>query len=215
MKTFEIAIQLGAILSVVVLYWRSLVIDREMAKRVVAAFIPTALIGLILYKFIKSFLLGSETIVIWSLLFGGIFIIVFEMWYQKQPTRKEEETISYTQAFIIGLIQALAVVPGVSRSAATIIAGLSMGLSRRKIVEFSFLLAIPTMAAAVALDLLKSALSFTGSQVLYLLVGFTVSFAAAILAVKFLLSFIKRNNFILFGIYRIILAILFLAMYRL
>lgn len=212
LKTFEIAIQLGAIVSVVVLYWKSLLLDKEMIKKIIAAFVPTALIGLILYKFVKSFLLGSKTVVIWSLLVGGIFIVVFELLYKRKPARKESSAVSYKQAVLIGLAQAVSIIPGVSRSAATIIGGLALGLSRKTIVEFSFLLAVPTMAAAVALDLLKTAGSFTSTQVGYLIAGFIVSFIAAMLAIKFLLSFIKNNNFIIFGIYRIILALLFLCL---
>lgn len=214
LKTFEIAIQLGAIVSVVVLYWKSLLLDKEMIKKIIAAFVPTALIGLILYKFVKSFLLGSKTVVIWSLLVGGIFIVVFELLYKRKPARKEVGSIviSYKQAVLIGLAQAVSIIPGVSRSAATIIGGLALGLSRKTIVEFSFLLAVPTMTAAVALDLLKTAGSFTSTQFGYLIAGFIVSFIAAMLAIKFLLSFIKNNNFIIFGIYRIILALVFLCL---
>lgn len=216
LKTFEISIQLGAILSVVVLYWKSLVLDMGKAKKVMTAFVPTALIGLIFYKSIKTFLLGSKTIVVWSLLFGGIFIVIFELWYQRKTVNKsmnkENGAISYKQAFLVGLMQSVSMIPGVSRSAATILGGLVLGVGRKTIVEFSFLLAVPTMAAAAALDLSKTAGSFTGAQVFYLIVGFIVSFIAAMAAIKFLLSFIKNNNFIVFGIYRIILALLFLCL---
>ncbi len=211
LKSFEIAIQLGAIISVVTLYWKTLVFNRKMLKKIVIAFIPTALIGLIAYKFMRSFLLGSETVVIWSLLLGGIFIIAFELWHKRNDDKKEKATISYKEAFLIGLIQALAIVPGVSRSAATIIGGLALGLNRKTIVEFSFLLAVPTMFAAVGLDLYKQAHFFTQSQYSYLISGFVVSFLAAMVAIKFLLAFIKKNSFISFGIYRIILALLFLV----
>ena len=209
-KSFKITIQLGAIISVVVLYWKTFVFDWQALKKIAVAFIPTALIGLILYKFMRSFLLGSETVAVWSLLLGGIFIIAFELWYKRKP-RAKEEVISYKQAFLIGLIQALAIVPGVSRSAATIIAGLALGLNRKTIVEFSFLLAVPTMVAAVGLDLSQQAKFFTPSESGYLIGGFAISFLAAMAAIKFLLSFIKNNSFIPFGIYRIILALLFLS----
>jgi len=214
LKTFEIAIQLGAIMSVAVLYWKTLIFDRQMLKKIAVAFVPTAVIGLIFYRFMRSFLLGNETLVIWSLLLGGIFIIVFELWYKRKTvSQKETQVVSYKQAFLIGLVQTIAMVPGVSRSAATVIGGLAIGLNRKTIVEFSFLLAIPTMVAVVGFDLFKHTGSFTQSQFGYLIGGFVASFIAAMAAIKFLLSFIRNNSFIPFGIYRIILALLFLSKY--
>lgn len=211
LKSFEIAIQLGAILSVVVLYGRRFLTDLNVLKRVVVAFIPTAVIGLVLYKIIKKFLLSNSSVVLWSLLLGGIFLIVFELLYrEKKDALDDMASISYPQAFIIGLFQSIAVIPGVSRAAATIVGGLFLRLKRKTIVEFSFLLAVPTMGAAVALDLMKSAGSFSGSDFMFLAVGFFVSFIVAILAIKLLLEFIKNNNFIPFGVYRIIIALSFL-----
>ncbi len=206
-KSFEIAIQLGAILAVVVLYWRKLLVDIEVMKRIVAAFLPTAVLGLILYKFIKHFLLGNVTVVILSLFVGGVILIAFECLHKEKPGAINDlAAISYQQAVIIGIFQSLAIIPGVSRSAATIIGGLLLGIKRQTIVEFSFLLAVPTMMAATALDLLKSAHHFGGGQIEVLGVGFLVSFAVAILSIKFLLHFIKNHTFIAFGIYRVVLS---------
>ncbi len=208
LKSFEIAIQLGAISSVIVLYFRSLVLDREIIKRVCVAFLPTAVIGLALYKVIKNYLLGDVRIVLLSLFLGGIFLIVFETLRRPRPEAEEKiEVITYRQAFLIGIAQSLAVIPGVSRSAATIIAGLMLGLKRTTIVEFSFLLAVPTMLAATALDLLKTAHQFTREEAGLLAVGLLVSFLVALASIKFFLSFIKKNSFITFGIYRILIAI--------
>lgn len=210
LKSFEIAIQFGAILSVVVLYWKSLIFDRQKLCRVLAAFIPTAIIGLLLYKVIKGYLLGNRGIVLWALCIGGILIIALEYFHSKRSSDAKDTTaITYTQAVLIGLFQSLAVVPGVSRSAATIMGGLMLGINRKTIVEFSFLLAIPTMAAAVGFDLAKTAVSFTSMQFIYLLIGCAVSFVTAMAAVKFLLSFIRKNTFIPFGIYRILLSAVF------
>ena len=209
--SFEIAIQLGAILAVVCLYWKKLVLDWEIMKRIAVAFIPTAILGLAFYKIIKKVLLGSENVVLWSLLVGGIIIIVFEMLHKERDSDIEEiKDLSFRKSFMIGVFQSFAMIPGVSRSAATIIGGLSLGLKRRTIVEFSFLLAVPTMAAATALDLIKSATSFTVTQLDLLAVGFVVSFFVAMVAIKFLLHFVKNHNFIVFGIYRIMIAGLFL-----
>ena len=215
LKSFEISIQLGAIFSVVVLYWRLLVTDLKVLKKVAAAFIPTGIIGLLLYRVVKTFLLGNVSVVLWSLLLGGVFIIVFELFYrQKSGAISDISSISYPQALLIGVFQSFAIIPGVSRSAATIIGGLCLGLKRKTIVEFSFILAVPTMMAATGLDLLKNSSSFSSGQFGYLAAGFLVSFIVAILSIKLLLIFIKNNNFIIFGVYRIILALLGIILIR-
>lgn len=209
-KSFEIAIQLGAILAVVVLYWRSFFVRFEVLKKIIVAFLPTAVLGLIFYKLIKQFLLGSEGVVLWALFLGGVFLIVFEIFYRERAGAVETvEKITWRQAVIIGLFQSIAMIPGVSRAAATIVGGLILGLKRKTIVEFSFLLAVPTMAAATGLDLVKSAGAFSVSQFWLLAVGFVFSFLTALAAIKFILSFIKNHSFISFGIYRVILAVLF------
>lgn len=211
LKSFEIAIQLGAILAVVVLYGRRVVVDSKISKRVMVAFIPTAIIGFVLYKTIKNVLFNSNATILWSLLLGGIFLIIFELLHrEKKDSLEDMSSISYRQAFLIGIFQSIAVIPGVSRAAATIIGGLILGLKRKTIVEFSFLLAVPTMGAAVALDLFKSAGAFTSGDFSFLVTGFLVSFIVALLSIKFLLGFIKNHNFIPFGIYRVILALLIL-----
>ncbi|MDD4955904.1 MAG: undecaprenyl-diphosphate phosphatase [Candidatus Omnitrophica bacterium] len=215
LKSFEIAIQLGAILSVVVLYWKSFFMKFSVLKKIIAAFIPTALIGLALYKVLKSFLLGNSMIVLWSLAVGGLFIIIFEIFYRQKETAIEDiGSIPYSKAFLIGIFQSIAIIPGVSRSAATIIGGLILGLKRKTIVEFSFLLAVPTMLAATAFDLVKTAASFNAGQFVYLGVGFIVSFLTALAAIKFLLYFIQKHNFIPFAVYRILAAaVLFMVLF--
>ncbi|HAJ25827.1 MAG TPA: undecaprenyl-diphosphatase [Syntrophus sp. (in: bacteria)] len=208
LKSFEIAIQVGAIASVVVLYWRSLLIDFNIMKKVVVAFIPTGIMGLTLYKLIKQFLLGSSTIVLWSLFLGGVFLIVFEMWHrEKEDAVADVSDISFRQALIIGCFQSIAMIPGVSRSAATIVGGLILGLKRKVIVEFSFLLAVPTMLAATAYDLLKSGSQFSLDQAQFLAVGLITSFVVALLSIKFLLRYIQTHTFIAFGVYRIVLVL--------
>ena len=171
-KSFEIAIQSGAILAVVVLFWKTLRKGSALWKKLFAAFLPTAVIGTLLYKVIKGFLFNSSTVVLWALFLGGIALVLFECFYrEKENAVAALSEISYPQALLIGLFQSLAIIPGVSRAAATIIGGLSVGLKRKTIVEFSFLLAIPTMAAAMALDLLKSAHAFSADQFYVLGVG--------------------------------------------
>ncbi|HEX7724498.1 MAG TPA: undecaprenyl-diphosphate phosphatase [Candidatus Paceibacterota bacterium] len=212
-KSFDIIIQLGAILAVIVLYWKK-IWNWRMIKLLIVGFVPTGIIGLALYKVVKSYLLGNESIVLWSLLIGGIVLIVFELWHGKtgreeRATVQDVQNISYTQAATVGLFQALAIIPGVSRSAATIIGGMSLGIARTTIVEFSFLLAVPTMLAASGLDLVKNASLFSMDQFAVLAIGFVVSFVVAWGAIKFLLDFVRKHTFIPFGIYRIAVAIVF------
>lgn len=209
LTSFEIAIQLGAICAVLLLYWRSF-LNIEILKRLLAGFVPTAIIGLLLYSFVKHHLLGNEMVVVVALLLGGIVLIVFELLHKERPEAPEGlGTITYTQACLIGVCQSFAMIPGVSRSAATIVGGLMLGVRRTTIVEFSFLLAVPTMGAAVALDVLKSYQSFTTDSLSTIAVGFIVAFLVALVAVRYLLKFIKTSTFIPFGIYRIVIAALF------
>ncbi len=211
LKSFEIAIQVGSILSVIVLYWRLLLVDFEVIKRVIVAFLPTGVLGLTLYRVVKSYLLGSATVVLWSLFLGGLFLIAFECWHREKDDATDEiRQMPYQTALIIGLFQSIAMVPGVSRSASTIIGGLILGLKRKTIVEFSFLLAVPTMLAATVYDLTKSAPEMTLGQVDFLIAGFVTAFIVALLSIKFLLRFIQTHTFIPFGVYRIILVVVLL-----
>ncbi|HEY4522549.1 MAG TPA: undecaprenyl-diphosphate phosphatase [Candidatus Paceibacterota bacterium] len=209
LKSFEIAIQLGAILAVVALYWRKF-LDIEVLKRLAVAFIPTGIIGLLLYRIAKTYLIGNETVVVWALLIGGITLIAFEYFHTEKQSIDSVEAMTYRQSALVGLFQAVAIIPGVSRSAATILGGLALGLHRTTIVEFAFLLAVPTMLAATCLDLLKSAGAFRMDEFGILAIGFVVSFAVALASIKFLLHFVRRYTFTAFGVYRILIALVFL-----
>jgi undecaprenyl-diphosphatase len=200
-KSFEIIIQLGAILAVVLLYWKKLWRDWT---RVGIAFVPTAIVGLVLYRFIKDILLGNPWIVVWSLGLGGALLILLEKFHKEKTER-----MTLFDAFLIGCAQSLSIIPGVSRAAATIVGALLLGITRETAVEFSFLLAIPTMAAATGLDLLKNGRYFTGTQYELLAVGFIGAFITALLTVKWFIGFVKSHTFIPFGIYRIITALAF------
>ena len=212
-KTFEIAIQLGAILSVVFFYWKDIISKKALYPRVFVAFVPTAVIGLAFYKIIKNVFFESNLLIVAALIIGGIAIIVFENYHKEKKDHDESkgiEALSYRECFLVGLCQSIAIIPGVSRSAATIIGGLAIGIRRRTIVEFSFLLAVPTMLAATVLDLAKTSVNFTANEVVVLLIGFVVSFIVALLSIKFLLNYIRKNNFVGFGVYRIIIGLAFL-----
>lgn len=214
-KTFEIAIQSGAILSVIVLYGKTLLARPGLAKKVAVAFVPTALIGFVFYKFIKQYLLGSSEVVLISLFTGGVVLILIELFFKNKPSKgqvnqnRNLSTLSYEKAAIIGIFQAISVVPGVSRAAATIVGGMLLGLPRTLAVEFAFLLAIPTMLAATLLDLKETSINFAPGEWMVLLTGFITSFLVAMAAIKWLLLYIRKNNFIPFGAYRIALSILY------
>ena len=209
LKSFEIIIQLGAILAVVVLYWRTLLSSRRLLLRVLIAFIPTGLIGFFAYPLVKGFLLGNLQIVIVSLALGGILMLALEDFFSQRKRQKKIKDLNLAQVFLIGVAQSLALVPGVSRAMVTIFAGLGVGLNRKSATEFSFLLAIPTMVGATGLDLVKVGFSFTRQEYLILLVGFLGAFLAALLTIKALTGFVKSHSFRIFAFYRIILAFVF------
>lgn len=210
-KSFDIAIQSGAILAVLYLYWRKFT-DVNVLKKIIVAFVPTGVIGILLYKVIKDYLLDNIAVVLWALGIGGALLMLFEYVFEKKKdmvANGASEYISYKKALGIGVFQSISMVPGVSRAAATIIGGMLMGLRRETIVEFSFLLAVPTMLAATGLDLFKNLGTFSSSETGVLAIGLVSSFLMAIVSIKFLLRYIKRHTFTGFGIYRIVLALAF------
>ena len=217
-KSFEIIIQLGAILAVFVIYFKSIIKNGfDNIKKIIVAFIPTAIIGFVLYKIVKTFLMGNNLIIVISLLIGGVGLIVIEKLssFARSATadKKEENildfsSISYKKSALIGIFQSIAMIPGISRSAATIIGGTLIGIERQVIVDFSFVLAIPTMAAATGYDVLKNYnIILSSGNFAVLAVGFVVAFIVSYIVAKWFLKFIKKYNFIPFGIYRIIIAI--------
>ncbi len=207
LKSFQIIIQLGAILSVVVLYWNRFW-NIEVLKKLVVAVIPTGVIGLTVYKAVKGYLMGNLIVVLLALLVGGIALILFERYQTRSDRELDFGEITYRKAFLIGLFQAIAIIPGVSRSAATIVGGSLLGVSKRTIVEFSFMLAVPTMLAATGLELVKNRGALAGHFGI-LAIGFVVSFITAIIAIKSFLGYIKKHDFAVFGWYRIALAVVF------
>jgi len=212
-KSFEIIIQLGAILAVVALYWRRL-LDRQVLLKTAVAFVPTGVVGLTVYRVVKDLLLGNVAVVLLALLVGGVALLAFERFGARAGDDEEVDMsqITYRRALLIGLFQSLAMVPGVSRSAATIVGGTLIGVPKRTIVEFSFLLAIPTMAAATGKELLEG-YSGLAANIDLLAVGFVVSFVTALLAIKSFLSFIKQRSFAAFGWYRVVLAVVYFLVF--
>lgn len=215
-KTFTVAIQLGAILSVVVLYWKRFFKSIDFYVKLLVAFLPAAVVGLLAGDAIDA-LLERVDVVAYALIAGGIFFLFVDKIFHDAEEKGSNE-VTTKNAFTVGLFQLIALIPGVSRSAATIIGGLSQKLSKTTAAEFSFFLAVPTMAAATGYKLLKFILngqSFTGSEIGILAVGNIVAFIVALIAIRSFISFLTKHGFKWFGYYRITVGIAILLMYYL
>lgn len=210
LSTFEIGIQSGAIFTVIIYYLRRILASKDLIWKVAAGFIPTAVLGFLLYDVVKNHLLESLTLVGWALLIGGVLILLIEKFHTPTDEGAQIESISYKQSFLLGFYQVFAMIPGVSRSGATIMGGLLSGISRKQIVEFSFLLAIPTILGATGFDILKSGISFSNQELLVFGVGTVVSAITAWAAIKFFIRFVSNHSFEIFGWYRIIAGVLIL-----
>src|SRR3954463_15363923 len=191
-KTFEIVIQLGAILAVLLLYIKRFFVGINIYLKLFVAFLPTGIIGFLAYKAIKHYLFNPFTVSI-SLIVGGVVLVLLDKWSEnKQSEYKEVEDISYIGAVKIGLIQCLSMIPGVSRAAATIFGGIFSGFNRKQAAEFSFLLAIPTMLAASGYDLFKNHDNIHKDDLTMILVGAAVAFVVALFAVKAFVTFLTK-----------------------
>ncbi|MDB5234926.1 MAG: UDP-diphosphatase [Hymenobacter sp.] len=224
-KLYLVVIQLGAILSVFAVYWRRFFQNFDFYLKLLVAFLPIVVVGLLLKKYIDA-LLESVAVVAFMLLFGGVVLMFIDRWFPQEDPGEGGHPVTnpgWRQAFTIGVFQCLAVVPGVSRSAATIIGGLTQKLTRRAAAEFAFFLAMPTMAAAAVKDVYdyyKDAKAqgvdlghlFTSEQVKQLALGNVVAFVVALLAIRLFVGFVAKYGFRAFGIYRIIAGGLLLIM---
>jgi undecaprenyl-diphosphatase len=211
-KLFTVAIQLGAILAVVVLYFKKFVTfkDWKFYAKLIVAVIPALVFGKLFADKIDDLLESPLTVSI-TMLLGG-FVLLFIDNAFKNPTIDEEPKITYGKALMIGLWQCIAMIPGVSRSAASIIGGMQQKLTRKLAAEFSFFLAVPTMAAATGYKLLKGYKTFTSEHIKLLAVGNIVAFVVAMIAIKFFIGYLQKHGFRLFGWYRIIAGALLLAL---
>lgn len=208
-QAFIINIQFGAILSVVVLYWKRFFQTMKFYYKLLIAFLPAAVFGFLLNDYIES-LLESVYVVAVMLVLGGIVLIFVDKWF-KDPEKEAE--ITYPKALKIGFFQVLAMVPGVSRSAATIIGGMTQKLSKRAAAEFSFFLAVPTMAAASGYKLLSNYTAFNADNIGILLFGNLIGFVVALIAIKSFISYLTNHGFAVFGWYRIIVGLLIIGLY--
>ncbi|MPL88141.1 Undecaprenyl-diphosphatase [bioreactor metagenome] len=212
-KLFTICIQFGAILSVLVLYWKRFFQTMNFYYKLFVAFIPAAIIGFLAGDFIDS-MLESVLVVAIMLILGGVFMLFCDKWFNNP---QEDQTITYKKGFIIGLFQCIAMIPGVSRSMATIVGGMTQKLTRKTAAEFSFFLAVPTMLAASGYKLLKAIITPEGQQLLMenmptLIIGNIVAFIVAMLAIKFFINFLTKYGFKAFGYYRIIVGVIIISL---
>jgi undecaprenyl-diphosphatase len=214
-KVFTVAIQLGAILAVVVLYWKKFLDFKnwQFYAKIAVGVLPALLFGFLFSKKIDALLESSTTVAI-SLLAGGIILLFIDNFF-KNPAVDKEEDVSFFKAIMIGIWQCIAMIPGVSRSAASIIGGMQQKLTRNAAAEFSFFLAVPTMLAATGYKMYKYYQDyggFTSEDVKQLAIGNVVAFVVAMLAIKFFIGFLKKHGFKIWGYYRIIVGIVLLIL---
>ncbi len=207
-KAFTVNIQFGAILAVVVLYWKRFFQSLDFYYKLFIAFLPAAVIGFLASDFIDS-MLENVIVVAVMLVLGGVVLVFIDKWFKSTHYNKE---VSYPSAFRIGLYQCIAMIPGVSRSAATIIGGMTQRLDRKTAAEFSFFLAVPTMFAAAGYKLLQNYASIDASKIDILITGNVVAFVVAIIAIKSFISLLTRYGFKYFGYYRILVGTIILLM---
>lgn len=212
-KLFLICIQLGTILSVLVLYWKRFFKSMDFYYKLVIAAIPASILGFLFNDYIDDLLESPLTVAI-TLVLGGILLLFVDKWFNK-PTIENSDDISYKQSLVIGCYQCLALIPGMSRSASTIIGGMTQKLTRKAAAEFSFFLAIPMMLGASVLKLykyFKNGNTFTGEEVNIMLIGNLVGFVVAIIAIKTFINILTKYGFKVFGVYRIIVGGVIIAM---
>lgn len=211
-QAFDVIIQFGAIAAVIVIYKERFKFDLEFYKKLLIGFLPAAIIGFLGKKIISD-MMESTVVVAWALIVGGIIMILTD-WIFSRKKYEENQPINYKNSFLIGLSQCLALVPGVSRSAATIVTGQMVGLSRKDAAEFSFFLAVPILTAATLYKIWKIKDMIHAEHMTQLAVGTLFSFIFAIFAIRFFLSIIKNYGFKWFGVYRIILGVIVLLMFE-
>jgi undecaprenyl-diphosphatase len=210
-KAFDVIIQFGAIAAVLVIYKERFKFNLEFYKKLIIGFLPAAVIGFLGKKMVSD-MMESTLVVAWALIIGGVIMIITDWIFSRKA--EENQPINYKNSFLIGLSQCLALIPGVSRSAATIVSGQLVGLSKKDAAEFSFFLAVPTLTAATLYKLWKIKDIIHPEHVSHLLVGTILSFVFAIFAIRFFLTIVKNYGFKWFGVYRIVLGTVVLFTFK-
>lgn len=213
-KFYLLAIQMGALLAGVFLFSKIILSDKKIISNIAISFIPSAIIGFILYKTFKVLLEGNIPLLALMLLLGGVVFIYLEKYVIKDVESFGKSDMTKTDAFIVGLAQAIAIIPGVSRSGATIVAGILRGIKKEVIIEYTFLLALPTLGTAVAYDTYKSLNLLSGLENFSgLFIGVFISFATALATLYFLKKHLKTISLSAFGVYRIIISLIIISVY--
>ena len=212
LKVFEVFIQSGAILAVLFLYGKELFSDWPLIKKLILSFIPTAIVGFLLHSIIKNFFFETNWLMLGAFITVGIIFILYEKYLKKNKNKidKEIKDLSWSQSILIGLGQAISAIPGVSRSGSVMLTMMAMGQSRAQAAKYSFLLALPTICSAAALDIfkLRETTSISMQEIGLLAIGFVTAFFSALVVLRWFISFIQKNTLINFGIYRIILGLI-------
>ncbi len=212
LETFQVAIQVGAIGAATVYYFHKIWKNKKLFYKACIGFIPTGILGLLFLKQIKV-LLASPIIPAVTLLIGGVLIIAIEMYFKQAQKREKNtkslESMTYKDALLIGLIQSISMIPGVSRAAASIFGGMALKLDRKAATEFSFILAIPTMVVATGVELLKNSKDLSSRDYPLLGIGILLSFVTALFVIRWLLKYVQSHDFTLFGVYRIVVSLLY------
>lgn len=210
-KFFEVFIQTGAILAIVTLYFKQ-IFNKKLIVNLIYSFLPTAIVGLVFYKIIKNVFFESTFLISLSLIIFGIVFLIIEklVKLKKLIIDKEIAEMTLKQAILVGVFQSLAIVPGVSRAGAVILAGLLMGFKREEAALYSFLLAVPTIFAAGVLDVVKTNSSIIYNNISLTIIGFITAYISALVVIKWLIRYLQKKDLVLFGIYRIILGLLLL-----
>ncbi|BCX15121.1 MAG: undecaprenyl-diphosphatase [Candidatus Parcubacteria bacterium] len=214
-KFLEIFIQTGAILAVIFNYFKFILDNKHLIPKLLASFIPTAIISLIFYKLIKNVFFESQLLIILTLILGGLIFIIFELLINKKIIQLQYslDNLTFIYALLIGIFQSLAIIPGVSRAGAVILGMLFLRFQRKDSVLYSFLLAVPTIISAGFYDLYKVGIEnlvFNFNNIFYLSIAFLTSFVFALLTINWLINYLNKNNFLIFGYYRLVFGLLFL-----
>lgn len=217
LKVYEVFIQAGAIIAVLFLYGKEMWKDRELDKKIIVSFIPTAILGFLLHSIIKNFFFETDWLMLTAFVAVGLIFIFYEAWHKKHPGKEQSiADLTWKQTIIIGLGQALATLPGVSRSGAVIITMMILGQKRSEAAKYSFLLALPTICAAAGYDALKlvGEETLSSQEILLMGIGFVTAFVSAFFVLNWFIAYLQKHTLSSFGVYRLIAAAILVVIFK-